>query len=457
MSKKRRQPYVLKSIEFIKFVPGGQTLGYAKAISEGDERPKPIFAWGVLPGEVADVLITKSRRGILEGVVESAQVIKRSPHRIEPANENEYLSTSPWQIVEYGEEQLQKLGLLRDIFQKELNLDLESLAKQNSFELQYINPSAGTELGYRNKMEYNFWGDDEGINLALHRRGTGQKLMLEGSVLASEAINKAGRHIIAAINKMDVRASDLKSIILRSNQKAEVVAALYIKRKNFPKIELSDSGIKGLICYFSEPRSPASVPTEELYQTGELQLVDDINGVDFTYDVESFFQIRPDIMGTVVNDISKELDKIQSANDVPLVDFYGGVGTLGILLVNPQQELKIVELDSTSATMAKVNIDKLELENAAVECLSAEESLSKIEHKSVLIVDPPRAGLHKKVVQSIAEAKPKLLVYLSCNPVTQARDLGPLLDAGYNIRFIRGYNFFPRTPHLECLIILQAE
>ncbi|HRV75889.1 MAG TPA: RsmD family RNA methyltransferase, partial [Candidatus Saccharimonadales bacterium] len=140
-------------------------------------------------------------------------------------------------------------------------------------------------------------------------------------------------------------------------------------------------------------------------------------------------------------------------NDGKIVDFYGGTGSIGISLINNKNELKIVELDEHSAQMAKVNIK--DLDNAKVFSLSAEESLEKIVSDSVLVVDPPRAGLHKKVVQSICEVKPKQLIYLSCSPVTQARDLKEIIEAGYKIKFARGYNFFPKTPHIESLIILE--
>jgi 23S rRNA (uracil1939-C5)-methyltransferase len=113
----------------------------------------------------------------------------------------------------------------------------------------------------------------------------------------------------------------------------------------------------------------------------------------------------------------------------------------------------LVESDTQSASEAKANADGKN--NCEVINAKTEKSLEHLEGKDVVIVDPPRAGLHKKVVQKITEVKPKIIVYLSCNPTTQARDVTALMGAGYIVKFAKGYNFFPRTPHIESLIVLE--
>ncbi|USN97803.1 MAG: class I SAM-dependent RNA methyltransferase [Candidatus Nomurabacteria bacterium] len=424
---KKLESYVLENITLEKFVNGGQALGYT---AEG----KPLFVWGGLAGERVDVLVTKSKKGILEGVVEKVKVA--SENRVEPENEYEYLSTSPWQILRFDYENQVKLDLLKQTFKHEAGIDL---CEVTMF-------AGDKQYGYRNKMEYNFWGDEDGLHLALHKRGSGQKIKLEGSVLASETINKAGESILSTLNNLGVFAGDLKSLILRSSADGKCVGALFVKKEDFSELELPE-GLDGLVCYYSNPKSPASVITKELWKKGEITLEDKILDKNLKYDVNSFFQLNLPVFEEALRDIKKYL------NDGKIVDFYGGTGSIGISLINNKNELKIVELDEHSAQMAKVNIK--DLDNAKVFSLSAEESLEKIVSDSVLVVDPPRAGLHKKVVQSICEVKPKQLIYLSCSPVTQARDLKEIIEAGYKIKFARGYNFFPKTPHIESLIILE--
>jgi 23S rRNA (uracil1939-C5)-methyltransferase len=129
---------------------------------------------------------------------------------------------------------------------------------------------------------------------------------------------------------------------------------------------------------------------------------------------------------------------------------YGGVGSIGLSI---SDDPVIVEIDNATVAMAKHNAEKT---GAEVIHASTEKALKYITNDRVLIVDPPRAGLHKDVVTKILEVKPKKLVYLSCNPATQARDIA-LLQEEYSIVAFEGYNFFPRTPHIETLAILQRK
>jgi 23S rRNA (uracil1939-C5)-methyltransferase len=103
------------------------------------------------------------------------------------------------------------------------------------------------------------------------------------------------------------------------------------------------------------------------------------------------------------------------------------------------------------------NITALQREKVAKAILApSEQVLENITSGATIIVDPPRAGLHEDVVRKLLEAAPARIIYLSCNPVTQARDVA-LLAEKYGIRSHRGYNFFPRTPHIEHLVVLDLK
>jgi 23S rRNA (uracil1939-C5)-methyltransferase len=399
---KKFEPFVLEDITLEKFVNGGQALGYFK----DGLKLKPVFAWGCLPGEKVDVLVTKSRKGVLEGIAQDIKL--KAENRVQPKNEEEYLSTSPWQVLDFKFENETKLNLLKQTFKHEVGIDLGDLEMFSGLE----------EYGYRNKMEYNFWGDDSGIHLALHKRGSGQKIKLQRSVLASDTINQAGEDLITKLNKLNILAGDLKSLVLRSNQKSEVVAALFVKKEDFAEFELPKS-LKGLVCYYSNPKSPASVITKELWVLGDIKLSDQILENEIWYDVNSFFQLNVPVFEEALKDVKRELK-----SGLKIVDFYGGVGSIGISVAG-ENSLEIIELDEHSAKMAKENILNLNLVEARVSHESAEGSLEKTVHNSVLIVDPPRAGLHKKVVQKITEFRPQQLIYLSCNPVTPSNVTGP--------------------------------
>jgi 23S rRNA (uracil1939-C5)-methyltransferase len=311
----------------------------------------------------------------------------------------------------------------------ELKSDVSFVAPQSSWR-------------YRNKMEYSFFGDEQGLHLALFNRGSHRKQIVAGSSIARPEIDKAAQSICKILSDSGVRAGDLKSLIIRCNQSGECVAALITRNESFGKIDDLKDVCKGLIVVFSNPLSPASVRTKDLYTFGYIELTDTLLGNTVKYDVFSFFQVNLPIF----EDALKQMQK--AINDESIVDMYAGVGSIGAALGKVRYS---VESDPANTTHAKENIGPQKVIEA-----SSEKALDYIERKSVLIVDPPRSGLHKVLVEKILEICPEKVVYLSCNPSTQARDL-KLLSESYGIETITGYNFFPRTPHIESLAILVRQ
>ncbi len=137
----------------------------------------------------------------------------------------------------------------------------------------------------------------------------------------------------------------------------------------------------------------------------------------------------------------------------PVVDMYSGVGSIGFTIGGDQ--LTLVELNKSAIDEMKRNRFELGKKAQIVEA-SAESSLDEINAHATIILDPPRAGLHEAVIDRLLEVKPARIIYLSCNPVTQARDVKYLAEA-YGIKHHRGYNFFPRTPHIEHLVVLDLK
>lgn len=134
-----------------------------------------------------------------------------------------------------------------------------------------------------------------------------------------------------------------------------------------------------------------------------------------------------------------------------VIDLYSGVGTIGLTIGGPNCTL--VEIDEHAVREMKRNITDLRSSAHAV-LAPSEKALDYITSDSLVIVDPPRAGLHADVIARLLETRPERIIYLSCNPVTQARDVSMLAEI-YGIRAHQGYNFFPRTPHIEHLVILD--
>ena len=406
-----------------KLVHGGQGMG---VIKDG----RKAFIWNALPGEVVRARLTRTRKDFVEGIAE--EIISPSSHRIEP-KEDIYLATSPWQIMDLEYENIQKALIVSETFSRE-HVELPDFTML----------SDNVPFGYRNKIEFSFYGDDTGLHYAFFNRGSHQKQIVTESALALPQINTAAKEFLQELNKHTIRAGDLKSVIFRCDQSGDVVASLFVKPETFVELK-KPKAIKGLKVYHSNPKSPASVLTKLLYQDGTTTLTDELNGTPITYDVCGFFQVNLPVFEMALKEIADATKK-----ETKKVDMYSGVGTIGLAIGNTKT---LVELDKANIDMANHNAQNQDID---VVHASTENALQYIESDVALIVDPPRSGLHKDVVERILSVKPPLICYLSCNPATQARDVALLKDS-YKIASFTGYNFFPKTPHIETLVILERQ
>jgi 23S rRNA (uracil1939-C5)-methyltransferase len=399
--------------------------------------------WGGLPGEKVNVQLTKKKSSFVEGVV--TEVIEASEERVEPVDTDSYLSTSPWQILRFDREQHYKSALIEEAF------ELHDIVLPEAIEVY----TDDREMAYRNKIEFSWWWDKEAaqLDLAFFRRGTHGKIPVSGSSLADPKINEAAHRIRDTLRNRDIQAFNLKTLLIRANRNGDVAAQLYVKDEMFDAFtedELRDFEINGFELIFSNPKSPASVITKRLQAWGETTLTDTILDVPFTYAVEGFFQINLPVYEQALRDMKEWV-----IAGKPAVDLYSGVGTIGLTIGGT--DVTMVEINEHAVREMERNITALEREKTAKAILApSETALEHINSSATIIVDPPRAGLHEDVIRKLLETKPERIIYLSCNPVTQARDVA-LLAETYGVRAHRGYNFFPRTPHIEHLIVLDLK
>ena len=422
-----------------KIVGGGQAIG---TLDDG----RKAFVWGGLPKELVTIRVTKKKSHFVEGVV--TEIIEKSPERITPRDENSYLSTSPWQIMPMSSEQFQKISLIEEAFSLH-NITLPEKIKVFS---------DGVEFNYRNKVEFSWFGDTtenstkETLDLAFFKRGGKGKVIVDGTSLAHPSINKLAIEIRDLLRTKPIVARQLKTLLIRSDQQGNAVWQLYVK----DKIEnlISDDEAKllsaagGEIIY-SNPKSPASRITERLNKFGDTTLSDTILGVAFNYACEGFFQVNIPVYEKALSDMKAW---INCNEKLPILDLYSGVGTIGLTIGG--DDVTLVEINEHAVAEMQRNIAKLNRPNAKAILAPSEKSLEYITGEQIVIVDPPRAGLHADVTNKLLETEPPRIIYLSCNPVTQARDVS-LLQEKYEIVHHQGYNFFPRTPHIEHLVVLD--
>lgn len=436
---KKELPIVALTLD--KIVGGGQTLGTL-------EGGRKLFVWGGLPGEQVSVQMTKKKSNLAEGVV--VDVMTPSTERVTPRDEDSYLSTSPWQIMTFDAEQHYKSALIEEAF------ELHDIVLPGAITVY----SDEKQFEYRNKIEFSWYWDKEKeqMDLAFFRRGTHGKIPVEGTSLAHPHINAAAvamRDLLRS--KPDIRAYMLKTLLVRCDAAGNVAVQLYVKEQSFiqltgPELEgLKENGhIIGFELIFSNPKSPASVITERLQSWGTTSLTDSILDVSFDYAVEGFFQINIPVYEQALRDMKQWVTE-----GTPTVDLYSGVGTIGLTIGG--ENVTMVEINESAVREMKRNITALEREKAVKAILAPSEgALEYITGDKTIIVDPPRAGLHEDVINKLLEAKPQRIIYLSCNPVTQARDVARLAES-YGVKAHQGYNFFPRTPHIEHLVVLDLK
>ena len=424
-----------------KIVGGGQAIG---TLDDG----RKAFVWGGLPKELVTIRVTKKKSHFVEGIV--TEIIEKSPERITPKDENSYLSTSPWQIMPMSSEQSYKASLIEEAFL------LHNVTLPEKIEVF----SDGVEFNYRNKVEFSWFGDKtdddekETLDLAFFKRGGKGKVVVDGTSLAHPSINKLAIEIRDLLREKPIVARQLKTLLIRSDQQGSAVWQLYVK----DKVEnlISDDEAKllsaagGEIIY-SDPKSPASRITERLKKFGDTTLSDTILGVAFNYACEGFFQVNIPVYEKALSDMKAWIN----CNEKLLtLDLYSGVGTIGLTIGG--DDVTLVEINEHAVAEMQRNIAKLNRPNAKAILAPSEKSLEYITGEQIVIVDPPRAGLHADVTNRLLETESPRIIYLSCNPVTQARDVS-LLQEKYEIAHHQGYNFFPRTPHIEHLVVLDKK
>ena len=424
-----------------KIVGGGQAIG---TLDDG----RKAFVWGGLPKELVTIRVTKKKSHFVEGIV--TEIIEKSPERITPKDENSYLSTSPWQIMPMSSEQSHKASLIEEAFL------LHNITLPEKIEVF----SDGVEFNYRNKVEFSWFGDKtdddekETLDLAFFKRGGKGKVIVDGTSLAHPSINKLAIEIRDLLREKPIVARQLKTLLIRSDQHGNAVWQLYIKDRIENLISDDEAKLlsaKGGEIIYSDPKSPASRITKRLEKFGDTTLSDTILGVAFNYACEGFFQVNIPVYEKALSDMKAWIN----CNEKLLtLDLYSGVGTIGLTIGG--DDVTLVEINEHAVAEMQRNITKLNRPNAKAILAPSEKSLEYITDEQIVIVDPPRAGLHADVTNRLLETAPPRIIYLSCNPVTQARDVS-LLQEKYEIVHHQGYNFFPRTPHIEHLVVLDKK
>ena len=377
---------------------------------------KITFVDNALPNEIVDISLTKENKKYNEAIV--LKYIKLSENRIDsicPHFNNcggcNFLNLSYEDTLSY------KKDKLTNIISKYagINTNIEVI------------PSPST-INYRNKITLKVVNGKYGY----FENNSHTLTNIDNCLLAEKAIY----NFIKDVNYLNIKNGE---VVIRSNYNDELL--IWIK---------SEDEVTPDISYLKEHHKIVGIIKNDTLLIGESSFIEIINGMLFKVSYDSFFQINRGICSILFNEINNNLEESEV-----LLDLYCGVGTLGInssKLVRKTYGIEIVKNAVLNAiTNAKIN----KCENNFYLLGDVSKCLSKINDKvDSVIVDPPRAGLDKITKDTLIKFKPKKIIYVSCDPLTLARDLKELKEH-YDIKVIKGLDMFPYTYHCESVCILE--
>ena len=412
----------------------------------GYDQGKATFVAGLLPGERGHVLVTEKKKSWQRGRLLSLE--KEADERVEP----------PCRVFEgCGGCQLQHLDYAEILKWKErwVRDALERIGKIN-LERVEVFPTIGMEnpWRYRNKARLHqiFTGE-----LGYYQEKSRETVEFPDCLLISETMNTWVQKIREILKKAKLR---IKSITLRENTKGEgMIIFDGVSRSEIPdhvissfKERLSMDSIDARM--ESKIRSvwginPSGVP--ELWW-GQEFLTEEILGLTFKLSPLAFLQVNPFQTQKLY---STAIDWAEITKESQVWDLYCGIGTISLALAQKANKVWGIEGNPYAISDAKINAEINHLDNVEFLQGKVEDVLLQIPvNPDVVVLDPPRAGVHSRVLKRLIEVKPERIVYVSCDLGTLARDVGVLQKEGYRVRKVQPVDMFPWTQHVESIVLM---
>jgi len=465
----RRKLIFLENIEIIDTANKGKSVAKHDGIA--------IFVQGGVPGDICDIKVFKRRKNFWEASIE--KIYTYSKRRTEP--KCEHFGTCggcKWQNMKY-ESQL-------DFKQNEV---LNSLKRIGGIELPAHSEIIGSENEYlyRNKMEFTFsnkrWLTTEEVQsevdipdkdaLGFHVPGMFDKVInLNNCHLQKEPSNAIRLSVKQFANEngltfFDIRNHEglLRNLMIRTSSTNDLMVLVQFYEKDEKNINLlmehlktSFPEITSLLYIINQKANNTMYDQEVVCYNGKDHIMEEMDGLYFMIGAKSFFQTNSE-QAKVLYQKTKELAQI-TENDL-VYDLYTGTGTIAQYVATSVK--KVVGIDSVEEGIkaAYKNAERNNIENCTfftgdMKEIFTNEFIAKNGTPNVIITDPPRDGMHKKVVEQILKIGAKRIVYVSCNSATQSRDLA-LMDEKYKVTHIQPVDMFPQTHHVENIIVLELK
>ncbi|MDR2936364.1 MAG: 23S rRNA (uracil(1939)-C(5))-methyltransferase RlmD [Rikenellaceae bacterium] len=466
MARKREKLPLIGGLEIVDIAAEG------KAVGRWNEQV--VFVPMAVPGDVVDVQITNKRRRFMEGFV--TNYVKRSPLRTEPFCEHfSVCGGCKWQHLPY----------LRQLAFKQQQVE-DQLTRIGKIELPEISPISGSAktVCYRNKLEYTFsnkrWmtraeiGAGEKIEnpnaLGFHVPGMFDKILDIRKCWLQPDPSNAVRLAVDAFCQTrgyeyyDARTHTglMRNIIIRTASTGEVMVVVIFAREDEEKrVALLDHlvekfpEITSLIYVINGKFNDTIGDQETICYAGRDHIFEEMEGLRFKIGPKSFYQTNSE-QAYELYKTARDFAGLTGSEVV--YDLYTGTGTIAHFVARDCQKVVGIEYVPEAIEDARVNSELNGIANAVfyagdMKDVLNERFIGDNGRPDVVILDPPRAGIHNDVAQAVLAAAPERIVYVSCNPATQARDIA-LFDTTYRVTRVQPVDMFPHTHHVENVVLL---
>ncbi|WP_243360347.1 23S rRNA (uracil(1939)-C(5))-methyltransferase RlmD [Fundidesulfovibrio terrae] len=414
-----------------------------------------VFVEGGLPGSVVSARITREEKSVLRAVAE--QVLTPSPHAAEPFCPHfGVCGGCTWQDASYAAQ----LDWKRDIVS-------EQLRRLGGLEAE-VAPTVASpeERFYRNKMEFAFGpGQGKILNLGLRERfNPGRVLEVRTCFLMPEP----AMDIVDAVRRLTVGlqlppyfartgTGAWRHLVLRRSEASGKWLAQLIVGPKTPFKRLRSLGetlmnefdqLAGVVLDLRRDRSDFAISEARIWAVGEEHLEEELDGLTLRVSAEAFFQTNTRAAALLY---AKAVEAARLTGSETVWDLYCGAGGLSLFLARAAKHVTGYEISPAAVEDAQANAQANAVSNCAFVAGDLKDAVArKKSTPDVVVLDPPRAGLHPDTAEALLRLAPARLVYVSCNPSTLARDLGKLAR-GYDVASVTPVDLFPHTPHIECV------
>lgn len=404
------------------------------------------FVPQTVPGDVVKIIETERFRRYRRGRL--VDLIKSSPDR---------MPTGCALQDTCGGCGLQHMSYKAELSWKR-QLVIDSLERIGHLPGSTVEPAIGMEepCRYRNKVTFHVQHEPR-ISLGFYRAGTHDVVPVNNCSIISREIIEVAARLESLFRKAPEKAKKIKEIAVRQSFFTKELMVIFMSGEKSEGAMWSQMAADIQMLFPSITTvavSDNSDRTRILSGTGYL--VDKINGVTFSISPGAFFQTNTRMAEVLVDTVLKYADLVGTEN---VIDGYCGIGTLALPLARKARKVTGVELNAVAIDDALDNAAANGFNNVefiAGNCAEVVPHLIVNRDKiDLLVLDPPRQGLETEVIDSIIKHQPPRIIYVSCHPGTLARDLGRITVGGYVMKKLQPVDMFPRTPHVECVVLMS--